>query len=56
MRGNHVPSPARPAARLSEAGHRPYCAAHDARRHEALPDEHTPSPARGHFAPAVQAP
>jgi hypothetical protein len=43
MRGNHTQSPGTLTARLSEAGHRPYCAADEARRHEALPDEHTPS-------------
>jgi hypothetical protein len=42
MRGNDVPSPARPAARLSEAGRSP--------NREALPGVHTPSPSREHVA------
>jgi hypothetical protein len=45
MRGNDVPSPARPAARLSEAGRSPNRAAR-----EALPGVHTPSPSREHVA------
>ncbi len=40
MRGNHTQSPGTLTSRLSEAGHRPYCAAHEARRHEALPAPH----------------
>lgn len=45
MRGNHVPSPAKPAARLSEAGRSPNRAARGA-----LADDHTPSPSREHVA------